>query len=42
MTLDVNNDNSNNNGQRDMGDSDEEISEDPNGEDVPDGEDNAS
>ena len=46
MTLDVSNDtssnNSNNNGQRDMGDSDEEISEDPNGEDVPDGEDNAS
>ena len=42
MTLDVNNDNSNNNGQRDMGDRDEEISEDPNGEDVPDGEDDES
>ena len=42
MTLDVNDDNSNNNGQRDMGDRDDEISEDPNGEDVPDGEDDES
>jgi phage portal protein BeeE len=34
VTNDNTNDNGNDNGQRDMGDSDEEISEDPNGEDL--------
>jgi hypothetical protein len=34
MDLSISDDNSRNNGQRDMGDRDDEISEDPNGEDV--------
>jgi HK97 family phage portal protein len=37
MNLNVTDDNSDNNGRRDMGDSDEEISENPNGDDVSDG-----
>lgn len=37
MDLNVQNDNGNDNGPRDMGDSDDEISEDPDGEDVPNG-----
>jgi HK97 family phage portal protein len=37
MDLSIADDNSNDNGQRDMGDRDEEISEDPYGNDVPDG-----
>jgi hypothetical protein len=42
MDLSIADDNSNDNRQRDMGDRDEEISEDPYGNDVPNGEDDAN
>jgi hypothetical protein len=41
MDLSIANDNSNDNRQRDMGDRDDEISESPNGDDVPNGANNA-
>jgi hypothetical protein len=40
MDLSISDDNSNDNGQRDLDDSDDEISEDSNGVDVPNGEGN--